>query len=100
MNTHSSSEGRYKKSGKVGRWNYSINDRIVSQEKYMKNSCHIIKYHNTGKVQQIGYSKKTIVGTKTEWLPSGKWIFYDSEGVLLGTKIYENGIPIQELYEK
>ena len=66
----------------------------------MKNSCHIIKYHNTGKVQQIGYSKKTIVGTKTEWLPSGKWIFYDSEGVLLGTKIYENGIPIQEIYEK
>ena len=100
INTHSSSEGRYKKGEKVGKWNYSINDRIVSQEKYKKNSCHIIKYHNTGKVQQIGHSKKTTVGTKTEWLPSGKWIFYDSEGVLLGTKIYENGIPIQEIYEK
>lgn len=100
MNIESSATGRYKKGNKTGIWKEYISDRLTSKEKYKKNCCHIIKYHNTGKIQQIGVSNKAIINSKTEWLPTGKWIFYDSEGVLLGTKIYEKGIPIEEIYTK
>ena len=100
MNIESVATGRYKKGGKTGIWKEFLSDRLLSKEKYRKNNCHIIKYHNTGKVQQIGVSKKTVIDSKIEWLPTGKWKFYDSEGVLLGTKIYEKGIPVQEIYTK
>ncbi|MFV8356221.1 hypothetical protein ACNQGB_08600 [Flavobacterium sp. XS1P32] len=98
MNIESVATGRYKKGEKIGTWKEFMNDRLLSKEKYKKNSCHVIKYHNTGKIQQIGFSKKEVIESKIEWLPTGEWIFYDSEGVLLGTKIYEKGIPIQEIY--
>lgn len=98
MNTESIATGKYRKGDKTGTWKEFISDRLLSKEKYKRNSCHIIKYHNTGKIQQIGVSHKAIINSKTEWLPTGEWKFYDSEGILLGTKIYEKGIPIQEIY--
>jgi hypothetical protein len=100
MNTESIATGRYKKGDKTGIWKEFMSDKLLSKEKYKKNSCHIIKYHNTGEIQQIGFSKKTVIDSKIEWLPTGEWTFYDSEGVLLGTKIYEKGIPVQEIYTK
>lgn len=100
MTIQSSTVGRYRKGNKTGKWKSYSNEKIVTEEKFKKNSCHIIKYHNTGKIQQIGYSKKVMIGKKAEWLPTGKWTFYDSEGVVLGTKIYENGMPIEEIYTK
>ena len=100
MNTESIATGRYKKGDKIGTWKEFMSDRLLSKEKYKKNSCHVIKYHNTGKIQQIGFSNKDIINSKTEWLPTGEWKFYDSEGILLGTKIYEKGIPIEEIYTK
>nr|WP_315177362.1 hypothetical protein [uncultured Flavobacterium sp.] len=100
MNIESVATGRYKKGDKTGTWKEFMSDRLLSKEKYKKNSCHVIKYHNTGKIQQIGFSKKHVIESKIEWLPTGEWTFYDSEGVLLGTKIYEKGIPIQEIYTK
>jgi hypothetical protein len=100
MNTESVATGRYKQGDKTGIWKEYMSDKLLSKEKYKKNSCHIIKYHNTGEIQQIGFSKKTIIDSKIEWLPIGEWTFYDSEGVLLGTKIYEKGIPIEEIYTK
>lgn len=100
MNIESNATGRYKKGDKRGTWRAFMSDKLLSKEKYKKNSCHIIKYHNTGTIQQIGVSNKAIINSKTEWLPTGEWKFYDSEGVLLGTKIYEKGIPIQEIFTK
>ena len=100
MNIQSSEIGRYKKGNKVGTWKQFMSNKLLSKEKYKKNSCHIIKYHNTGKIQQIGVSNKVIIGAKTEWPPTGEWKFYDSEGILLGTKIYEKGLPIEEIYTK
>ena len=100
MNIESVATGRYKKGDKTGTWKEFMSDRLLSKEKYKKNSCHVIKYHNTGKIQQIGFLKKHVIESKIEWLPTGEWTFYDSEGVLLGTKIYEKGLPIQEIYTK
>lgn len=100
MNIESVATGRYKKGEKIGTWKEFMSDRLLSKEKYKKNSCHVIKYHNTGKIQQIGFSKKNVIESKIEWLPTGEWTFYDSEGVLLGTKIYEKGIPVEEIYTK
>ena len=100
MNIQSSAVGRYKKGDKTGTWKEYLSDKLLAKERYKKNSCHVIKYHNTGKIQQIGFSKKVVTSSKTEWLPTGEWKFYDSEGILLGTKIYDNGIPTQEIYTK
>ena len=100
MNIESSATGRYKKGNKIGTWKKLMSNRLISKEKYKRYSCHVIKYHNTGKIQQIGVSNKAIINSKIVWLPTGEWKFYDSEGILLGTKIYEKGIPIQEIYTK
>ncbi len=98
MKIESSAIGRYRKGNKTGTWKHFLGERLVSQEKFKKKSCHVIKYHNTGRIQQIGFSKKYLIDSKEEWLPTGYWQFYDSEGVLLGTKIYEKGVPVQETY--
>jgi NOL1/NOP2/fmu family ribosome biogenesis protein len=60
----------------------------------------VIKYHNTGKIQQIGFSKKRGNRVKNRMATHRRMDIYDCEGVLLGTKIYEKGIPIQEIYTK
>lgn len=98
MNTTTTSIGRYKKDSKTGKWNYFHKEQLTLTEKYKKDWCYIVEYHNTGQIRSIGQSKKYINNSKTEWLPTGEWKFYDSEGVLLGTKIYEKGIPILETY--
>ncbi|TDE01565.1 hypothetical protein [Flavobacterium hiemivividum] len=90
--------GKYKKGIKRGSWKNHMNNKLLSKIKYKKNTCYVIEYHNTGKIRARGFSNKEIVGSKTEWLPTGKWEFYDSEGLLLGTKIYKKGIPIEEIY--
>ncbi|MBK0370691.1 hypothetical protein [Flavobacterium agrisoli] len=98
FNTVSKSIGKYKKGEKKGTWNYSYKDRVTLTEKYKKDICFIIEYHNTGKIRATGQKKKYKDSIKSEWLPTGEWKFYDSEGVPLGTKIYDKGIPIQETY--
>lgn len=98
MNSTSTSIGRYKKGNKTGEWKHFYKEQLTLKEKYKKDLCYIIEYHNTGKIRAIGQSKKYVDNSKTEWLPTGEWKFYDSEGVMLGTKIYDQGIPILETY--
>jgi hypothetical protein len=52
-----------------------MNDRLLSKEKYKKNSCHVIKYHN--RKNSTNRIFKEVIESKIEWLPTGEWIFYD-----------------------
>jgi hypothetical protein len=54
----------------------------------------VIKYHNTGKIQQIGFSKRGN-RVKNRMAYPQEWIFW-LEGVLLGTKIYEKEFPFKK----
>lgn len=98
MNVISESRGRYKKDFEVGTWKDYISETLITKRKYKDNICHTTHYHKNGQIRAIGISKMIIDSTNLHWFLSGEWKFYDSEGVLLGTKIYEKDNPITETY--
>lgn len=98
MNVTSESKGRYKKDFEVGTWKDYIGKTLLSKRKYKDSICYTTEYHKNGQIRAIGISKMIIEDDNLHWFLSGEWKFYDSEGVLLGTKIYEKGNPITETY--
>ena len=98
MSVTSESKGRYKKDFEVGTWKDYVGERLVSKRKYKDSICHTIEYHKNGQIRAIGVSKMIVEDKNLHWFLTGEWKFYDSEGVLLGTKIYEKGNPVTETY--
>ncbi|MFY0483223.1 hypothetical protein ACI6PS_11510 [Flavobacterium sp. PLA-1-15] len=98
LNISSKSKGRYKNGFEVGTWKDYLDNRLLTKRKYKDSICYTTEYHDNGKVRAIGISKMIADSTTIHWFLSGEWKFYDSEGVLLGTKIYEKGEPILETY--
>lgn len=98
MSVTSESKGRYKKDLEVGTWTDYIGERLISMRKYKDSTCHTTEYHNNGQIRAVGFSKISVDSTGLKWLSTGEWKFYDSEGILLGTKMYKKGIPITETY--
>ena len=92
------SKGRYKNDFETGTWKEYIGNRLISKKKYKDSICFTKDYHDNGKIRAIGVSKMIVEGNTIHWFLSGEWKFYNSEGVLLGTKIYEKGTPIQETH--
>jgi hypothetical protein len=68
----------------------------------------VIKYHNTGKIQQIGFSKKRGNRVKKRMATHRRMDILRLRRSLLGTKIYEKGIRnlhqlkinMQQLHER
>jgi len=98
MGITSESKGRYKKDFEVGVWKDFVGKRLVTKRKYKDSICYTTEYHNNGKIRAVGISKMIVEDANLHWFLSGEWKFYDSEGILLGTKIYEKGEPIVETY--
>lgn len=98
MNVTSESRGRYKKDFEVGTWKDYIGKELNSKRKYKDSICYTTEYHKNGKIRAIGISKMIVEDQHLHWFLSGEWKFYDNDGVLLGTKIYEKGEPILETY--
>lgn len=98
LNISSKSKGRYKNGFEVGTWKDYLGNRLQTKRKYKDSICYTTEYHDNGKIRAIGISKMIADSTTIHWFLSGEWKFYDSEGVLLGTKIYEKGEPILETY--
>ncbi len=98
MTIISESKGRYKKGMQVGIWKDYIGKELTTKRKYKDSICYTTEYHKNGKVRAIGISKMIIDSTTIHWFLSDEWKFYDSDGVLLGTKIYKKGEPILETY--
>lgn len=98
MGVTSESKGRYKKDFEVGTWKHYVSEKLVSKRVYKDSICYNTEYHNNGQIRATGISKMIIDNENLHWFLSGEWKFYDSEGVLLGTKIYDKGEPILETY--
>lgn len=98
MSVISESKGRYQRDFEVGTWKDYIGERLITKRKYKDSICHTTEYHKNGKIRAVGVSKMIVEDKNLHWFLSGEWKFYDSEGVLLGTKMYEKGNPITETY--
>ena len=98
LNVSMKSKGRYKNDFETGTWKEYVGDRLTSKKKYKDSICYTKDYHKNGKIRAIGVSKMIVEGNTLHWFLSGEWKFYDSEGVLLGIKVYEKGMPILETY--
>jgi antitoxin component YwqK of YwqJK toxin-antitoxin module len=98
MGISSESKGRYKKDFEVGVWKDFVSKRLVTKRKYKDSICYTTDYHSNGEIRSFGISKMILANGKLPWFLSGEWKFYDSEGILLGTKIYEKSEPILETY--
>lgn len=98
LNSVLKSKGRYKNDLEVGTWKEYTNKRLTAKHKYRDSLCYTEEYHRNGKIRAIGISKMIADSTTIHWFLSGEWKFYDKDGVLLGTKIYEKGEPILETY--
>jgi antitoxin component YwqK of YwqJK toxin-antitoxin module len=94
----SESKGRYKKDFEVGVWKNFVSKRLVTKRKYKDSICYTTDYHSNGEIRSFGISKMILENGKLHWFLSIEWKFYDSEGILLGTKIYEKSEPILETY--
>lgn len=90
------SKGRYINGFEVGTWKDYLGKNLNTKRKYKDSICYTTEYHKNGKIRATGISKMIVDSTTIHWFLSGEWKFYDSEGVLLGTKIYEKGEPILE----
>lgn len=98
MSVISESKGRYKKDLEVGIWKDFVGESLITKRKYKDSICHTTEYHKNGQIRAVGVSKMIVEDKNLHWFLSGEWKFYDSEGVLLGTKMYEKGIPVTETY--
>ena len=98
LNIVSKSKGRYKNGFEVGTWKDYLGEGLITKRKYKDSVCYTTDYHHNGQIRAVGISKMITDSTTIHWFLSGEWKFYDSEGVLLGTKIYEKGEPILETY--
>lgn len=92
------SKGRYRNGFEVGTWKDFLGKNLNTKRKYQDSICYTTEYHKNGKIRAIGISKMIVDSTTIHWFLSGEWKFYDSEGVWLGTKIYEKGEPILETH--
>jgi antitoxin component YwqK of YwqJK toxin-antitoxin module len=98
MGSTSESKGRYKKDFEVGKWRHYVGEKLFSKRVYKDSICYTTDYHKNGVIRSFGISKMILEEGNLHWFLSGEWKFYDSEGVLLGTKIYEKGEPTFETY--
>lgn len=91
-------KGRYKLDDKKGIWRYYQNKVLIKKEYYKKDSCLRINYHLNKKIASIGYTKTEINDKLIHWFYSGKWLYYDQNGKLIETRIYnKDGLKTTKL---
>ena len=90
------SKGRYEKSVEIKTWKYFENRKLVKIEKYKDGICHIKTFDSKGKVSSIGQSMMVEEKDGTHWYIVGKWLFYNTNGKIVGVREYEKGELISE----
>lgn len=91
------SVGRYKKGIEQKKWKQYNGKKLVRLERYKDSICYTQYFHDNGKISSEGKSKMTVSEKEIHWFYIGNWKFYDEDGKLLGTNIYNNGELIQTI---
>lgn len=91
------SKGKYRKSLEIKTWKYFENGQLVKTEKYSGNTCHVKTYDAKGRITSIGKSIIVEKDNEIHWFLCGDWIFFDTNGKIIGIKKYENGELVSEV---
>ena len=91
------SKGKYHKGKPKGTWVYIYNGKLDRKEKYKKTKCLTIFYHPNGKIMRKGYTEFDNNQGKTHWYYSGKWCYFDKNGLQTRTNIYKKGKIIDSI---
>jgi antitoxin component YwqK of YwqJK toxin-antitoxin module len=86
----------YKKGEEIRTWKTHKNKKKYKTEKYKKGICLVTYYHQNGKIAIKGQTKQEVSEKEIHWYYFGDWLFFDENGILTQTKIYENGTFIND----
>jgi hypothetical protein len=89
--------GKYQKNKEKGTWKSFEGATLVKTEKYKKDYCIATTYHKNGQIASRGTTKIAESENDTHWYYYGEWNFYDENGKLLDTKIYEKEDVYKEI---
>jgi hypothetical protein len=89
--------GTYRKGDPVKKWRYYLNGKIIKREKYSRNICKTIFYHENGKMQSKGMSKIDTTSKYAHWFYFGDWYYYNENGKQTTIRKYNNGELFSEI---
>ncbi len=97
------SKGRFKNGKQVKKWKYFYpNGQLYLVEKYdSKKDFRILNatyYHKNGQVAHTGKAVQENTKERIHYYWIGDWKYYNPDGTLRKTVIYENGWPIKAIY--
>ena len=83
------SKGKYKLGNKIGTWKTTYQGKRYHREKFKGNTSWIIFYHPNGKKMEEGASKVEHTSTYVNWYYDGLWKYYNEDGSLRTTKVFD-----------
>lgn len=86
----------YKKGEEVRTWKTFKNKKKYKVEHYKKGICLVTFYYPNGKIAIKGQTKQDVSEKEIHWYYFGDWLYFDENGTLTQTKIYENGILMND----
>lgn len=93
-------KGKYHKGIEKGTWKHFYNNKIARKEKYKNGICDTRFYYPNGKIMKQGFTKSESNDTLSHWFYFGNWNYYDQNGNLTKTIIYDEGEVIDSLIIK
>ncbi|QMU28464.1 toxin-antitoxin system YwqK family antitoxin [Adhaeribacter radiodurans] len=97
------SKGRFKNGKQVKKWKYFYpNGQVYLVEKYdSKKDFRILNatyYHRNGKIAHTGQAVQENTAKRIHYYWIGDWKYYNEDGTLRKTVIYEAGWPVKAIY--
>ena len=97
------SKGRFKNGKQVKKWKYFYpNGRLYLVEKYdSKKDTRVLNatyYHPNGNVMHVGQAIQENTKEKMHYYWIGQWQYYNEDGSLQKTVLYDKGWPVKSIY--
>lgn len=97
------STGRFKNGKQVKKWKYFYpNGRLYLVEKYdSKKDLRLLNatyYHPNGNIMHVGQAVQENTNEKIHYYWIGNWQYYNEDGSLQKTVVYEKGWPVKAIY--
>jgi antitoxin component YwqK of YwqJK toxin-antitoxin module len=88
-------KGRYRDGAEIGTWKSFTNGRLYKKERFRKNASYIVFYYSNGKIKSCGKANMISNEQEIHWFYNGKWNYYNENGELIETKVYDKGVLME-----